>query len=161
MRCASTSATAQAMAYSRMRGASSPRRSGVNFLESSRPTMRRLGFRITAAATTGPNNAPRPASSIPAMRVQPSCRAARSKREEQRRLISSGILARPANLARADCQQVVLHGTTYLWSWLLTINAELSEQFLSAKKRGTGILPVPLDDFSEDGTADTKVRAAG
>src|SRR5207245_5150387 len=73
---------------SRMRGASSARRSEVSFLESSRPTMRRLGLRITAAATTGPNNAPRPASSIPAMRVQPNLRAARSKREEQSRLIT-------------------------------------------------------------------------
>jgi len=33
---------------------------GSSFLESSSPTMRRLGFRITAAATTGPNSAPRP-----------------------------------------------------------------------------------------------------
>ena len=63
------------------------RRSGAICLESSRPTMRRLGLRMTAAATTGPNSAPRPASSRPAMRVQPSLRAARSKREEHRRLI--------------------------------------------------------------------------
>src|SRR5271168_5168760 len=82
MRCASTSATAQARACSRMRGANSARRSGVSFLESSRPTMRRLGLRITAAATTGPKRAPRPASSRPAMRIQPSWRAARSKREQ-------------------------------------------------------------------------------
>src|SRR5215472_2515197 len=88
MRCASISATAQASANSFMRGASSPRRSGLNFLESSSPTILRLGFRMTAAATTGPNSAPRPASSRPAMRVQPSRRAARSKREEQSRAIS-------------------------------------------------------------------------
>src|SRR6266567_2778324 len=94
MRCASTSAMPQARACSRMRGASSARRSEVSFFESSRPTMRRLGLRITAAATTGPNNAPRPASSMPAMRVQPSLRAARSKREEQSRLITRWILAR-------------------------------------------------------------------
>src|SRR6266567_6567536 len=94
MRWASTSAMAQARACSRMRGASSARRTEVSFFESSRPTMRRLGLRITAAATTGPNNAPRPASSMPAMRVQPSLRAARSKREEQSRLITRWILAR-------------------------------------------------------------------
>src|ERR1700741_1879150 len=87
MRAASTSATAQATACRRMRSASSERRSEASFFESSRPTMRRLGLRITAAATTGPNSAPRPASSMPAMRIQPSLRAARSKREEQSRLI--------------------------------------------------------------------------
>ena len=42
-------------------------------------TMRRVGLRITAAATTGPNNSdPRPASSSPAIRSQPRCRASRS-----------------------------------------------------------------------------------
>src|SRR5208282_1021759 len=59
----------------------------VSFLESSKPTILRFGLRITAAATTGPNSAPRPASSSPAMRVQPSFRAARSKREQQSRAI--------------------------------------------------------------------------
>src|SRR5208337_2787295 len=72
MRWASTSATAQAMACSRIRSASSTRRSAVSFLESSRPTILRFGLRMTAAATTGPNSAPRPASSSPAMRLQPS-----------------------------------------------------------------------------------------
>src|SRR6266849_3495024 len=76
MRWASTSATPQARACSQMRRASTARRSGVSFLESSRPTMRRLGFKITAAATTGPNSDPRPASSSPAMRIQPRLRAA-------------------------------------------------------------------------------------
>src|SRR5882757_138073 len=87
MRCASISATAQAIAWERIRSDSSHRRSGSSFLESSSPTIRRFGLRITAAATTGPNSAPRPASSRPAMRVQPSRRAARSKREEQSRAI--------------------------------------------------------------------------
>src|SRR5215470_3686189 len=78
-----------------MRRASSARRSAASFFESSRPTMRRLGLRMTAAATTGPKSAPRPASSMPAMRVQPSLRAARSKREEQRRdIFPPGILSR-------------------------------------------------------------------
>src|SRR5947208_7903167 len=94
MRLASASGTAHARAWSRMRGASSTRRSGVSFLESSKPTMRRLGLRITAAATTGPNSAPRPASSMPAMRIQPSLRAARSKREEQSRLIRGDFSTR-------------------------------------------------------------------
>src|ERR1700739_2475766 len=85
MRCASTSATAHAIAWERIRSDNSVRRSGSSFLESSSPTMRRFGLRITAAATTGPNSAPRPASSRPAMRIQPSRRAARSKREEQSR----------------------------------------------------------------------------
>src|ERR1700716_1569716 len=89
MRAESTSATPQARACSRMRGASSTRRSATSFLESSRPTILRLGLRITAAATTGPQSAPRPASSIRAMRVQPSYRAARSKRDEQSRVIEA------------------------------------------------------------------------
>src|SRR6266581_3644264 len=62
MRCASTSATAHARACSRMRGASSARRSAVSFFE----------------------------SSMPAMRIQPNLRAAHSKREEQSRLICFG-----------------------------------------------------------------------
>lgn len=87
IRLASISATAQASACSRMRWASSVRRSGVNFFESSRPTIRRLGFSTTAPATTGPNKDPRPASSSPAMRIQPRCRASRSYRAEQSRPI--------------------------------------------------------------------------
>ena len=43
-------ATAQAMARSLMRPASSSRRSAVRILESARPLMRRAGSRITAAA---------------------------------------------------------------------------------------------------------------
>src|SRR4029077_5981844 len=58
-------------------------------LESSSPTMRRRGLRITAAANTGPKSEPRPASSRPAMRCQPLCRAVRSNREEQSRRIGA------------------------------------------------------------------------
>src|SRR3954469_1856379 len=79
----STCTTAQEMARSQMRSAKTSRRSGVRRFESSSPRMRRLGLRITAAANTGPNSAPRPASSSPAMRCQPCWRAARSKRDEQ------------------------------------------------------------------------------
>ena len=85
MRAASTSATAQAKACSRIRGANSSRRSEGSFLESSNPTMRRRGFKITAAATTGPKREPRPASSNPAIRSHPRWRASRSYREEQSR----------------------------------------------------------------------------
>ena len=55
--------------YSAMDMIRSKRRSlslGESFLESSTPLMDRPGGRITAAATTGPHSAPRPASSIPA-----------------------------------------------------------------------------------------------
>src|SRR5437764_968614 len=58
-------ATAQAVARSLMRAASTSRRSGVRSFESARPLMRRSGFRITAAAYTGPASGPRPASSMP------------------------------------------------------------------------------------------------
>src|SRR5580704_9515685 len=85
MRAASTSATAQAKACSRILGANSSRRSKGSFLESSNPTMRRRGFKITAAATTGPKREPRPASSNPAIRSHPRWRASRSYREEQSR----------------------------------------------------------------------------
>src|SRR5207302_593975 len=59
------SATAQAVARSLIRAASTSRRSGVRSFESERPLMRRSGFRITAAAYTGPASGPRPASSMP------------------------------------------------------------------------------------------------
>src|SRR5579864_7281480 len=89
MRLASTWATHQAKACSRMRSAKTSRRWAVSFLESSSPTMRRRGLRITAAANTGPKSEPRPASSRPAMRCQPLCRAVRSNREEQSRRIGA------------------------------------------------------------------------
>jgi hypothetical protein len=67
---ASAEATAQARACSRMRAASSRRRSGVRHLLSSTPgSGGRCGSAITAAATTGPAKQPRPASSTPASRT--------------------------------------------------------------------------------------------
>ncbi len=51
--------------------------------------MRRLGSSITAAATTGPNNDPRPASSRPAIRCQPHLRASSSNRDEHCLLIAA------------------------------------------------------------------------
>src|SRR6266852_9078605 len=127
MRWASTSATAQATAYSRIFRANSPRRSAGIFLESSKPTMRRLGLRITAAATTGPNSAPRPASSRPAMRVQPSLRAARSKREEQSRAINcvrapecyhGSCLSRILTNVRPSAPRAVRHNRNLHAGWI-------------------------------------------
>src|ERR1700739_436358 len=89
MRLASTWATHQAKACSRIRWAKTSRRLKGSFLESSSPTMRRRGLRITAAANTGPKSEPRPASSRPAMRCQPLCRAVRSNLEEQSRRIGA------------------------------------------------------------------------
>src|ERR1700735_3572176 len=96
MRLASISATAHASACSRIRAASSWRRSACNFFESSRPTIRRFGFRITAAANTGPKRDPRPASSRPAMRSQPLCRASRSYRVQHNRPIGRDSSTVPA-----------------------------------------------------------------
>ena len=64
--CADTNATAYARAQARICLASRARRAGVNFLESVRPSMRQSRGSTTAAAATGPANAPRPASSTPA-----------------------------------------------------------------------------------------------
>ena len=77
--------------------------------------MRRLGLRMTAAATTGPNNAPRPASSTPAMRVQPSLRAvARSRAVTGVLATAAGglaavLLALPTSLPLA-AQTGMIHG---------------------------------------------------
>src|SRR5579863_8604730 len=89
MRLESTSAMAQARACSQILLARTSRRSADNFLESSRPTMRRFGSRITAAATTCPKREPRPTSSRPAILSQPHLRASRSYREEHRLLIAA------------------------------------------------------------------------
>src|SRR5579862_5363083 len=89
-----------------MRSARIPRFSGESFLESSRPKMRRRGFRMTAAANTGPNSEPRPASSRPAILSQPCWRAARSNREEQSRRIgadSNTAFHDRACVARKNC----------------------------------------------------------
>ena len=50
----------------------------ISCLLSFRPRMGRSGERITAAAKTGPNKAPRPTSSTPAIRWKPCARASRS-----------------------------------------------------------------------------------
>src|SRR5271163_2627024 len=75
---ASAAATAKATARSRIRWASTSRRSGGSCLLSRRPRMGRSGERMTAAAKTGPNKAPRPTSSSPAIRLKPWAWASRS-----------------------------------------------------------------------------------
>ena len=75
---ASTAATDHATARSRMRLASTARRCGSSCLLSFNPRTGRPGERITAAATTGPNNAPRPTSSTPATAWNPRARSSRS-----------------------------------------------------------------------------------
>src|SRR5438067_1946048 len=60
---------------------SSSRRSAVSRLESSMPLGIRLGSSTTAAATTGPANGPRPASSQPATGHTPRLISARSRRK--------------------------------------------------------------------------------
>src|SRR4051812_16987326 len=57
--------TAQAVARSLMRSASTSRRSAFRTLESASPRICFAGLRITAAAYTGPASGPRPASSTP------------------------------------------------------------------------------------------------
>src|SRR3984957_4176615 len=75
---ASAEPTDHATARSRIRTANTSRRSASSSLLSRRPRMGRSGERITAAAKTGPNKAPRPTSSTPAMRSKPCARASRS-----------------------------------------------------------------------------------
>jgi len=81
----STAATEKARARRRISRASSWRRFAGKSLESRRPRTGRLGSRTTAAATTGPHRAPRPASSTPATQTKPCVHTARSWRNVQRR----------------------------------------------------------------------------
>jgi len=55
------------MAQARIAAASSSRASALSCLESANPLGRPFAGRMTAAATTGPAQGPRPASSIPQM----------------------------------------------------------------------------------------------
>src|ERR1700740_2303529 len=117
IRLASTCATHQARACSRIRCAKTWRRWAVSFLEASSPTMRRRGLRITAAAKTGPKSEPRPASSRPAMRCQPLCRAVRSNREEQSRRIgadSSTASAETTRVMRREDKRMCPTGSALL-----------------------------------------------
>src|SRR5258707_13403057 len=82
----SMAATAHATARSRTRSASTSRRSGSRSLLSFRPRTGRSSERITAAAKTGPNRAPRPTSSTPATAWKPRARSSRSNVASQRNL---------------------------------------------------------------------------
>ena len=94
MRAASTAAIAHAIARSRIRSASSSRRSAGSSFESRRPRIRCAGSRITAAATTGPNSEPRPTSSTPATSVAPLAQASFSNLSVQRSVFSKPQLRR-------------------------------------------------------------------
>src|SRR4051794_9117562 len=87
---ASTAATAHATARSRTRPASTSRRSASSCFESFSPRTGRSGSRMTAAATTGPNRAPRPTSSTPATAWKPRARSSRSSVASQRILPPAG-----------------------------------------------------------------------
>src|SRR5581483_5822289 len=69
-----------------MRFASTSRRSGSSSLLSFSPRIGRCGDRITAAANTAPNSAPRPTSSAPATAWKPRARNSRSNPDSQRNL---------------------------------------------------------------------------
>src|SRR5579872_4503801 len=81
---ASTAATAHETARSRMRSASTSRRSASSCLLSLRPRMGRSGDNITAPANTAPNSDPRPTSSTPATATKPRARSSRSSVPSQR-----------------------------------------------------------------------------
>ena len=83
-----------------MRSASTSRRSAGRSLESRSPRNRYAGSRITAAATTHPNNDPRPTSSTPATRTAPDSQAFFSKRNVQRSFFSKRNLAADADSGR-------------------------------------------------------------
>src|SRR5208282_3479813 len=101
MRAESTAATAQATECCRTWSASCSRRSaGISF-ESRKPRMRHAGSRITAAATTGPNNDPRPTSSTPATSAAPAAQASFSNLRVQRSFFSKRNLAAEAESVAA------------------------------------------------------------
>src|SRR5579864_291274 len=84
MTAASTAATDQETARSRMRSARTSLRSGSSCLLSFRPRIGRSGERMTAPAKTAPNSEPRPTSSTPAIAQKPRARSSRSRVPSQR-----------------------------------------------------------------------------
>ena len=68
-------------ALARIGSKSASRCAALSFLESSRPSGMRAGSRITAAATTGPAQGPRPASSMPQTGARPRDTASCSNRK--------------------------------------------------------------------------------
>src|SRR5208283_3533046 len=110
MVAASTAATAHASARSRMRAASVSRRAGSSSLLSFSPRIGRSGERMTAAATTGPNSAPRPTSSTPATQRKPLARTSRSMVASQRILphAASGRMESGTLFALAQARRFAL-----------------------------------------------------
>src|SRR6185369_43665 len=109
---ASTAATAHATARSRIRSASTSRRSGSSSLLSLSPRTGRSLERITAPAKTAPNNAPRPTSSAPATAWKPRARSSRSSVASHRNLppAGAGRMARPKLCALFQTGSLALQG---------------------------------------------------
>src|SRR6185312_1884484 len=139
----SAHATAQAMHRARMSVARRSRSSGVRVLESARPRIRRLGSRMTAAATTGPARGPLPASSTPATRLS-STASPTGIVENCRR----GALS-------AAAPQRLMHTAEFLLqlTHVLTIS-QLSQQRFSQSLTGNLL----LEEFWQDAAANQKVR---
>src|SRR5262249_43365279 len=109
-----------------MRSASPSRWSAVSRFESSSPCVSKPSPSTTAPASTGPQSAPRPPSSLPATPRQPSDLASSSNRDVQesaspwytrgRRLLSTRSFAamdlRSGNRPAAPASTTVCHGTT-------------------------------------------------
>src|ERR1035438_2751260 len=112
MVAASTAPMAHATARSRMRSASTSRRSGSSSLLSSRPRTGRSWERITAPAKTAPNKAPRPTSSMPATAWKPRAHSSRSSVAVQRNLppAGAGCMARPKLFALFQTGGLALQG---------------------------------------------------
>ena len=95
-----------------MRAYAASRWGSVSILESQMPSRSNPSGRITAAATSGPANAPRPASSAPAMRTKPCGASRRSYRRDQRSTVLSRSL--PSRRGPEDDERIaddVVDGT--------------------------------------------------
>src|ERR1035437_3088125 len=112
MVAASTAPMAHATARSRIRSASTSRRWGSSSLLSLRPRTGRSSERMTPAAKTAPNNAPRPTSATPATAWKPRARSSRSRVASQRNLPPAGIgrMARPKLFALFQTGSLALQG---------------------------------------------------
>src|ERR1035437_5582541 len=112
MVAASTAPMAHATARSRMRSASTSRRWGSSSLLSLRPRTGLSSERITAAAKTAPNNAPRTTSSTPATASKPRARNSRSRVASQRNLPPAdlGRMAGPKLSALFQAGSLALQG---------------------------------------------------
>src|ERR1035438_3838905 len=113
MVAASTAPMAHATARSRMRSASTSRRSGSSSLLSLRLRTGRSSERITAPAKTAPNHAPRPTSSTPATAWKPRARSSRSRVAAHRNLSPAGAgrMARPKLFALFQTGGLALQST--------------------------------------------------